>query len=130
MGFLGLDFFESKETRKIKNEAYNKLYFPYGDIQKEKIINILKTYNNISDEEIIYNYIVVKQELMKKDLKEYNKNELKELVYRMADSFISKNISSIPYIIVADEDIHIDSNLNYSSTENINDKVNNIKNSF
>lgn len=127
MSFLGLDFFESKETKKIKNDAYNKLYFPYGDKQKEKIVAILKSINNITNEEILYNYIVVKQELMKKDLKELNKEEIKELVYRMADNFITRNISSIPYIVLADEDIHIDSDLNYSSMDILNQKIDEIK---
>ena len=125
MALLGLDFFESKESKKIKDDAYNRLYFPYGDIQKEKIIEILQALsNNITKEEIIYNYVVTKQELMKKDLSLFNESELKELIQTLNSSFISKDVSSIPYIVLANEDIHIDTNLNYSTVENLKRKIN------
>ncbi|MDO5440495.1 MAG: hypothetical protein Q4F12_03035 [Erysipelotrichaceae bacterium] len=125
MSFLGLDFFESKQTKKIKYDAYNNLYFPYGDKQKDKIVEILKELTNISSkEEILYNYIVVKQELMNNDIKGYNKEELKVLVNKLNSSLFNKDSSSIPYIVLALEDIIIDSNLNYSDINELKSKIN------
>lgn len=125
MSFLGLDFFESKQTKKIKDDAYNNLYFPYGDKQKDKIVEILKELTNISSkEEILYNYIVVKQELMNNDIKGYNKEELKVLVNKLNGSLFNKDSSSIPYIVLALEDIIIDSNLNYSNIDELKSKIN------
>lgn len=125
MSFLGLDFFESKQTKKIKDDAYNNLYFPYGDKQKDKIVEILKELTNISSkEEILYNYIVVKQELMNNDIKGYDKEELKVLVSKLNSSLFNKDSSSIPYIVLALEDIIIDSNLNYSDTNELKNKIN------
>lgn len=125
MSFLGLDFFESKQTKKIKDDAYNNLYFPYGDKQKDKIVEILKELTNISSkEEILYNYIVVKQELMNNDIKGYDKEELKVLVSKLNSSLFNKDSSSIPYIVLALEDIIIDSNLNYSDINELKSKIN------
>lgn len=125
MSFLGLDFFESKQTKKIKDDAYNNLYFPYGDKQKDKIVEILKELTNISSkEEILYNYIVVKQELMNNDIKGYDKEELKVLVNKLNSSLFNKDSSSIPYIVLALEDIIIDSNQNYSNIDELKSKIN------
>lgn len=121
MGFLGLDFFESKHERQLKNDAYNHMFFPYGDIQKNKITEILTSlFPNNKKEDVMYNYIATKQKIMDIDLYQLNKKELNDLVCTLNDSYITNDNNAKKYLVLAYNDIHITKDLIYPSIEYIN----------
>lgn len=121
MGLLGLDFLESKQEKKLKDDAYNRLFFPYGDIQKNKIIEILASlFPNETKENTMYNYIVTKQKIMDLELYRLNKEELNNLACALNESYITEDNNAKKYIVLAYFDINITQDLSYPSIEEIN----------
>ena len=121
MGLLGLDFLESKQEKKLKDDAYNRLFFPYGDIQKNRIIEILASlFPNETKENTMYNYIVTKQKIMDLELYRLNKEELNNLACALNESYITEDNNAKKYIVLAYFDINITQDLSYPSIEEIN----------
>ena len=115
MAFLGLDFFESKKDRELKDKALNNLFFPYGDLQHQKIEEILiALFPSLPKEESMFNYIVTKQKLM-----ENNCQDKQELINDLKNRFMTKNTDVSLYIVLAQIDLKIDENLNYPDIETI-----------
>lgn len=125
MGLLGLDWLESKQIKKIKDDAFLRSVFPYEDKQAEKIYEILKLlFPNITIEDSKYNYIVTKQELENKDLNSLDKIELIHLIDYLNSIYITKNNDVYPYLVLADIDLKIDKDLNYPTIEEIQNLIN------
>lgn len=125
MGLLGLDWLESKQVSKIKNEAYLRSVYPYGKDQKDKICSILKSlFPNSKVEELEFNYIITKQELENKELYSLDKIQLIQLVDYLNNHFITRNNNIYPYLVLANIDMNINSELCYPSIDEINSRVN------
>lgn len=115
MALLGLDFFESKKDRKLKNDAYNHLFFPYGDLQHQKIEELLfELFPHLTKQEAMFNYIVTKQKLMENDY-----IDTKDLINDLSNRYMSKNVDTKLYITLAQIDLHINQDLNYPNIEDI-----------
>lgn len=120
MGFLGLDFFESKKDKELKKNAYNALMFPYGKNHEECIKQKLeKLFPSEKKEETLFNYILTKQKLLEIKLLELNNTELAILISDLNDSFITKNGFAEIYIVLAFYDLEIDARLDYPSADDI-----------
>ena len=129
MGFLGLDFFESKQDKKLENDAYNALMFPYG-INQQNIIKkrLNQLFPEDKPEESLFNYIITKQKLNEIKLLELNSKELLELICKLNDSYITKDGNAEYYIVLAFYDLDIDATLNYPSVEDIKFQANELLN--
>lgn len=115
MGLLGLDFLESKENKKLKDDAYNHLFFPYGDKQRAMIEQLLcDLFPSQPKDEAMFNYIVTKQKLMGDDC-----DNLKELVNDLNNRYMSKDVDTFLYITLAKIDLGITQDLNYPTIDDI-----------
>lgn len=124
MAFLGLDWFESKKDKKLKEQAYNQLFFPYGDKQKENIEKILEDFlPNETKEERMYNYVITKQKLLEKDMSKLMTNEMKDFVNYLKDNFITKNDNWNIYVAIAQSDIEVKDDLNYPSKDQLSEQA-------
>lgn len=129
MSLLGLGWFKSKEERDTEQKIYNQMIFPLGDKQKDIVTSILiSLIPNETKENLIYNYVVTKQELKDINPLSINKNELIELTTYLNEHFISSNSDVFKYLTLAYIDLKIDRSLNYPSIEEINKIANTIKN--
>ena len=129
MSLLGLGWFKSKEERDTEQKIYNQMIFPLGDKQKDTITTILlDLIPDESKENLIYNYVVTKQELKDINPLSINKNELIELTTYLSEHYISSNSDVFKYLTLAYIDLKIDRSLNYPSIEEINNIANTIKN--
>lgn len=128
MGLLGLDWLETKQVAKIKDDAFLRSVFPYEEKQLEKICELLKTlFPNSTIEESKYNYIVTKQELENKNLFFLDKIELIHLIDDLNNKYITRNNDVYPYLVLADIDLKMDEKLNYPDINVINDMIENLR---
>lgn len=115
MALLGLDFFESKKDKELKNKALNNLFFPYGDKQRQKVEEILiALFPDLSKEEAMFNYIVTKQKLIEEDC-----SDSQLLISELKEKYMNANTDPCLYIVLSKIDLCIDANLNYPSIDQI-----------
>lgn len=120
MGFLGLDWFESKETKKFKDDAYLHMVFPYGKRQEEKITSLLMSlFPNVEISELKYNYIVTKQRLTNIDIYKLTAKEHCELLEDLRNHFIHNDVDINLFISLAIIDLKIKDDLNYPNSDEI-----------
>lgn len=125
MAFLGLDWFELKKDKKLKEQAYSKLFFPFGDDQKKSIEKLLEEFiPNETKEVRMYNYIITKQKLLEKNISKLTNEETKYLVYYLTDNFITKNNNWHIYVAIAQSDVEVKEDLIYPSKEELQEKAN------
>lgn len=127
MGFLGLDFFKTKEQLNIEQKVFNQMIFPYGDKQKEKIKELLSSLiSNETKENLLYNYIVTKQKIEKVDVSSLSKKELINLIDELDSQYITNNNEIAFYLMLAMYDLKIDTNLLYPNKETIIQEANSL----
>jgi hypothetical protein len=116
-GVLGSLFnFRSKEEKQRIYEAYSKRIFPYGDIQKEKIEEILAAlFPKQNSKHVLMHYILIKEGMTEEEPLEFN-----EAVKKVKHSPI-RSTSELEAGIEAllNADLVIEENLEYPSLEEL-----------
>ena len=116
--------FRNKKQIEEDAKAFSNSIFPYGEVQKEKTISILKEMMTYKDEEMmVYNYLVLKQLIMKKgedpDLIRLAKKNVRNTLRNSDDVYL--------YLALALADKQIDEKLDYPSKEELQNKANELK---
>ena len=116
--------FRNKKHIEEDAKAFSNSIFPYGEVQKEKTISILKEMMTYKDEEMmVYNYLVLKQLVMKKgedpDLIRLAKKNVRNTLRNSDDVYL--------YLALALADKQIDEKLDYPSKEELQNKANELK---
>ena len=108
--------FRNKKQIEEDAKAFSNSIFPYGEVQKEKAISLLKEMMTYKDEEMmVYNYLVLKQLVMKKGEDPDLRNTLRD----SDDVYL--------YLALALADKQIDEKLDYPSKEELQNKANELK---
>ncbi len=116
--------FRNKKQIEEDAKAFSNSIFPYGEAQKEKTISLLKEMMAYKDEEMmVYNYLVLKQLVMKKgedpDLIKLAKKNVRNTLRNSDDVYL--------YLALALADKQIDEKLDYPSKEELQNKANELK---
>ena len=124
MGIFGLNRFETQKEKQERLNTYNLTIFPYGETQKEKIIEILKSlFPKINVQELTYNYIVTKEKITNTKIFDLNSDQLKELIKTLNKAYMGKVKNVFAYIVLAYLDLSVDEKLNYPTIEEIQTQI-------
>lgn len=124
MGIFGFNRYENEKEKRERLEAYNLTIFPYGETQKEKIINILKIFFlKIDIQELTYNFIITKEEIIDNKIFELDSKQLKELIKTLNKKYMGKVKNVFAYIVLAYLDLSVDEKLNYPTIEDIQTQI-------
>lgn len=126
------NLFKTKQQREEDMDAYYRWAYPYGNEQKDRILEIIKTIFDDEDEKIaVYNYLVCRQEIAPKLYEgpfEFDIVNLNEVVKKLKKQYNSKGKKNIhKYIALVEADLKIDESLNYPSIESIIERSEEIK---
>ena len=125
---LGFNRFETSKEKQERLDAYNLSIFPYGDKQKEKILEILKYfYPKTKNQELTYNYIITKEEVDDINVFELEQKELKKMIKYLKRCYMGKVDNICNFIVLAYIDINIDENSNYPNVEELKIKINQLE---
>lgn len=109
-GIFGFEFLSKKE-REQRYQEYVKKIFPYGDLQKQKIQDILNELIGIKNgNQLMIHYILIKEGLIDSETKDYN--AIAARVEKKKFVKLTQEIKSCIRLLM-DKDMAIDENLDY-----------------
>ena len=114
--------FKTKKQVEEEMKAYNDKVFPYGESQKEKVFSLIAQLVDKKDEMDTYNYLVIKQGLMKLKKTDPDFDDLKTLRKSVKNTLKRKDDRFYRFLALALYDIQIDERLEYPDVQQIIDK--------
>ena len=123
------NWFKSKSELEAESKAYMNFAFPYGEVQQEKLRNIVDEIKGREDKAMaFYFYLITKQECAKFD---YDNGDYKKLILKLNKIVKGKSVDNIyKYIVLAKYDLKINKRLAYPKTERILDEANKLQESL
>lgn len=116
------NWFKTQKEAEYERKEYYKWAYPFSDIQKEKIEEILKEL--ITDEDktsYIFNYLIVKQECDKYEFDKYlNESDIKIIAKdAYGQMYQNEGLNTHKYIALAEADLKIKKGLRYPSIKTL-----------
>jgi len=113
--------FQSREERERKEREYLKKIFPYGEVQRQKIQDILYSLvNKKYGPQLMMHYILIKEAIIDSETKDYEaiaeRIEKKKLIKLTPELRASIRL-------LMHYDLNTDENLNYPTPEEIKEKA-------
>ena len=115
-GFLG-SLFQSKAEREKSYKEYVKKVFPYGDAQKQKILDILIELLSEKDSSyFLMHYLLIKEALIDSEVKDYKSIAAKVEKKRLVK--LTPELKECVRILI-DKDLIIDESLVYPTVQEL-----------
>jgi len=109
--------FMSKEERQRRFEEYSKKIFPYGDVQREKIFNLLgELFPDDKQNYLLMFYILIKEKILDREAADFD-----EVYKKISKKRIVKDNPRLKPVIktILEVDLNIDEKLNYPTVEEL-----------
>lgn len=119
-GFLG-SLFQSKEEREKSYKEYSKKIFPYGEAQKQKILEILVDLLNEKDSNyFLMHYVLIKEAMIDSEVRDY-----KSIAARVEKKRLVKLTPELKECIriLMEKDLIIDESLEYPTIEELKENT-------
>lgn len=114
--FLG-SLFQTKEEREKNYQDYAKKIFPYGDAQKEKILEILIELMSKKDGKyLMMHYILVKEAMLDSTAKDYP--SIAKRIEKKRFVKLTPELKECIHILM-ERDLLIDENLDYPTAQEL-----------
>ena len=114
--------FKTRKQVEEEMKAYNEKVFPYGEKQKEKIFSLIAELIEKKDEMDTYNYLVIKQGLLKLKKTQPDPDDLKVIRKSVRNTLKGKDDKFYRFVALALCDLEIDERLEYPAKQEILDK--------
>ena len=114
--FFGFNF-KSKEEREKEYQEYFKKIFPYGEAQRQRVLEILARLNNGNQEkQLMMHYVLIKEAMTDSEIKDYEaitaKIEKKRIVK------LTPGLKDCIRILIY-KDLAMDESLNYPTAQEL-----------
>ncbi|TAH68851.1 MAG: hypothetical protein EWM47_07760 [Anaerolineaceae bacterium] len=115
-GFFGFDF-QSKKEREKNYQEYAKKIFPFGDAQKEKVLEILNDLSAYKQaNQLLMHYILIKEAMIDSEEKDYK--AIAEKIEKKRYARLTPEIKDCIRILM-DKDLAMDESLDYPTAQEL-----------